>query len=78
MSDAADPRDALLLALTPGERFLKALNLSALVRRLTWQGALLVAQSDGAEAVVNRYVRQLYGDDVAAQLRARRDTAQLL
>ena len=72
MSESADPRDELLLALSPGERFLKALSLSAFVRELAWQGARLVAEADGPEAVVDRFVRQLYGDEVAEQFRARR------
>ena len=72
--EAADERDELLLALTPGEQ----LSMSAFVRGLTRQGARLVADSEGAEGVVDRVVRQLYGDSVAGQLRARRGTAQPL
>lgn len=68
--------DERLALLTPGERFLKALALSAYVRSLTWQGARLNAESQGAEsqgnsAVVTRFLRQLYGDAVAQDVSAR-------
>ena len=76
MSHSADPRDARLQELSPGERFLKALSLSAFVRAMTWQGARLVAEADGADAVVDRFLRQLYGDEVAEQFRERLSAMQ--
>lgn len=63
--------DQLLSALTPGERFLRALALSAYVRGLVWQGAASVAAPDGPAAVRDRFLRQVYGDDIAQQVNAR-------
>ncbi|CAN5335683.1 hypothetical protein BH09GEM1_BH09GEM1_27100 [soil metagenome] len=62
--------DEHLTVLTPGERFLKALALSAYVRGLAWQGARLHAESQDAAAVVERFLQQLYGDDVARDVKA--------
>ena len=67
-----DRFDGLVTALTPGERFLRALALSAYARALAWQGARLHAGADGADAVLDRFLQQLYGADVAAEVRRRR------
>ena len=63
--------DERLASLTPGERFLKALALSAYVRELAWQGARMNASSQNAPAVVERFLQQLYGDEVARDVIAR-------
>ena len=67
LSDTAVPLsyDQQIAKLTPGERFLRALALSACVRGLAWQGARLNAETPNTAGVVLRFVRQLYGDDVA-------------
>ncbi|MEO7520901.1 MAG: hypothetical protein ABIW79_03695 [Gemmatimonas sp.] len=67
LSDTAQPSryDTQIARLAPGERFVRALALSAYVRGLAWQGARLNAETGDAAGVVLRFVRQLYGDDVA-------------
>ena len=67
LSDTAVPSsyDAQIAQLTPSDRFLRALALSACVRSLAWQGARLNAETPDTAGVVLRFVRQLYGDDVA-------------
>ena len=62
--------DGQMTQLTPSERFLRALALSAYVRGLAWQGARLNADTAG---VALRFVRQLYGDDVALMWQRRTD-----
>jgi len=57
--------DRQIAQLTPGDRFLRALALSACIRSLAWQGARLNAETPDTAGVVLRFVRQLYGDDVA-------------
>ena len=54
-------RDALLRKLrqlSASERFVRALTLSAYVRRLTWQGARRHSAAPGATAVVDRFLTQ--------------------
>ena len=68
---ASDCRDARLAALTPGERFLKAVALSAYVRSLAWQGAQLHAQSGERAVIVDRFLLQVYGSEVVRQVRER-------
>lgn len=74
MDDTAEvtrtTRDAMLRRLTPSERFLHALSLSAYVRQLAWQGARRYAGAKGEAATVDRFLTQLYGEDVAASFRA--------
>ena len=67
LSDSVVPSsyDAQIARLTPSERFLRALALSACIRGLVWQGARLNAETPDTAGVVLRFVRQLYGDDVA-------------
>jgi hypothetical protein len=57
--------DTEIAQLAPDERFLRALALSACVRSLAWQGARLNAETPDTAGVALRFVRQLYGDDVA-------------
>lgn len=66
-SDSAVPSsyDMQVARLSPSERFLRALALSAGVRGLAWEGARLNAVTPDTAGVVLRFVRQLYGDDVA-------------
>ncbi|MFN2400780.1 MAG: hypothetical protein ABR543_19405 [Gemmatimonadaceae bacterium] len=56
------------------ERFIRALALSALVRDLAWQGATRHAGHLGADAVVERFLLQLYGSDVVRQMRVSRES----
>ncbi len=67
LSDTVVPfsYDTQIAQLTPGDRFLRALALSACIRSLAWQGARLNAETPDTAGVVLRFVRQLYGDDVA-------------
>jgi hypothetical protein len=67
LSDTAAPSsyDALIARLSPEERLLRAIALSAYVRRLAWQGARLHAGASDAEETVVRFLQQLYGDEVA-------------
>lgn len=61
---------AMLQQLSPSERFVCALTLSAYVRQLAWQGARKQAGAHGETAVVDRFLTQLYGADVATSFRA--------
>lgn len=61
---------AILRQLSPSERFVRALTLSAYVRQLAWQGARRHAGSHGEPAVTDRFLTQLYGADVATSFRA--------
>lgn len=74
MTDSdAKTRDTLLTMigrLSPSERFVRALSLSVYVRQLAWQGARLHAGSCSEAAVVDRFLTQLYGADVATSFRA--------
>jgi len=67
LSDTVVPfsYDTRIAQLTPGDRFMRALALSACIRSLAWQGARLNAETPDTAGVVLRFVRQLYGDDVA-------------
>ena len=67
LPDTAPPSryEAHIARLTPGERFVRALALSACVRSLAWQGARLSAETPDTAGVELRFMRQLYGDDVA-------------
>lgn len=52
----------------PGpERLLLALKLSALARNLAWAGAVRHAGPDNPGAVVERFLTQLYGEEIASQ-----------
>lgn len=62
----------LLRAAPPAERLTRALALTAVARELAWQGATRHAGHLGAAAVVDRFLRQLYGPEVAAQVAAQR------
>ncbi len=75
LSDTAVPSsvDAQIAQLTSGERFLRALALSSCIRELAWQGARLNAETPDSAAVALRFVRQLYGDDVALMWQRRTD-----
>ena len=55
------------------DRFIRALALSAYLRELAWQGAVLHAGQQGDTAVVDRFLLQLYGAGVARQFRAARE-----
>ena len=61
---------AMLRQLSPSERFVRALTLSAYVRQLAWQGARKHAGAHGEAAVIDRFLTQLYGIDVAISFRA--------
>ncbi len=65
-----DARVAMIRRLSPSERFVRALALSAYVRQLAWQGARRHAGPGGDSAVVDRFLTQLYGADVARSYRA--------
>ena len=58
---------------SPAERLLRALALSAYVRAVAWQGAVLHAEGQGEAAVIERFLRQLYGSDVAHAFEIIRD-----
>ncbi len=60
----------MLRRLSPSERFVRALSLSAYVRQLAWQGAERYAAAQGETAVVDRFLTQLYGAEVAKSFRA--------
>ena len=66
---------ALLRAVPGAERLARALALPAFVRDLAWQGAHRHAGHRGAEAVVRRFIHQLYGPEVAARIGADRAEA---
>ncbi len=68
-----DVRSMMLARLTLSERFVRALALSAYVRALAWQGAQRTAQAGGDSAVVDRFLTQLYGTEVATAFRTARD-----
>lgn len=76
-SDATDAtRDARLVMLgrlSLSERFMHALALSVYVRQLAWQGALRHVGAHGETAVVDRFLTQLYGTDVAMSFRTARN-----
>lgn len=71
----ADARGAMLARLSLSERFMHALTLSAYVRQLAWQGAQQHADAHGETAVVDRFLTQLYGVEVATWFRAVRHGA---
>ncbi|HUG27692.1 MAG TPA: hypothetical protein VMK53_05280 [Gemmatimonadales bacterium] len=56
---------ALLAALTPAERLARALALSALARDFAWAGARSRTGSHAPADVRQRFLLQVYGDDVA-------------
>ena len=58
------------------QRFVRALELSALARSLTWQGANRHAGHLGPQAVVTRYLLQMYGTEVAERVTAARADAE--
>lgn len=64
---------AMLRRLSPSERFVRALALSAYVRQLAWQGARRHSSAQGETAVVARFLTQLYGADVAESFRVTSD-----
>lgn len=75
MVDMRDTEDAMLgryLALIGGiskpERLIRALALSALARELTWYGATRHVGHMGRDAVVERFLLQLYGPDTARRM----------
>jgi hypothetical protein len=68
-----DGRASLLRSLSLSERFVRALELSAYVRQLAWAGARRHAGAQNEKAVVGRFLRQLYGVDVAAAFRVAAD-----
>ena len=70
-----DPRLAMLGRLSLSERFMHALTLSVYVRQLAWQGAQQHAGALGETAVVDRFLTQLYGVEVATWFRAVRHGA---
>jgi hypothetical protein len=62
---AAVSYHAMLRHLPKVERLRRALELTALARDLAWEGAVRHAQSEGEAAIVQRFLRQFHGDDVA-------------
>lgn len=52
------------------QRFVRALELSALARSLAWQGANRHSGHLGPQAVVTRYLLQMYGTEVAERVTA--------
>jgi hypothetical protein len=60
---------SLVRALSKSERFERAMALSALVRRLAWEGASRHVGSRGPDAVAERFLRQLYGPELTPELR---------
>ena len=74
MNDAATATQVTMIrGLPPAERFVRALALTAYVRRLAWQGAYRQAKALGPEAVIDRFVTQLHGATIARAFRAARD-----
>jgi len=73
LSDPVVPSryDKEITQLTPDARFLRALALSAYVRSLAWQGARLNPETPDTAGVALRFVRQLYGDDIALMWQCR-------
>jgi len=65
----------LLRTLSPPERLARALALTALARDLAWQGALRHAGHLGTAGVVDRFLRQLYGPEVATRIASERAAA---
>lgn len=56
---------AMLEELPMSDRFVRAMALTAYVRGLAWQGAVLHSGGKGNDAVIDRFLRQLYGADIA-------------
>lgn len=56
-----------LRALPPGIRFLRAMELTAYVRALAWQGAILHAGVRGNDAVTARFLEQILPAETLAQ-----------
>jgi hypothetical protein len=56
--------DAMVMRLSPAERFQRALALSTFVRNLAWAGAERAAGHLGHDAVVERFFLQVYGPSV--------------
>ena len=54
---------ALVASLSPTERLQRALSLSSLTRSFAWEGARRHSGQRGTVAVVERFMRQLYGDE---------------
>jgi hypothetical protein len=74
MNDAATATQvAMIRGLTPAERFVRALALTAYVRRLAWQGAYRRAGALGPEAIIDRFITQLHGVTIAHAFREARD-----
>jgi hypothetical protein len=65
--------DAMVMQLSPAERFQRALALSSFVRNLAWAGAERVAGHLGRDAVVARFFLQVYGPSVPAPITPARD-----
>lgn len=68
-------RIALLRAMTAAERLARALDLTAVTRDLAWQGAMRHSEPRGSAAVVDRFLRQLYGPAFAEWVASRRSAA---
>jgi hypothetical protein len=64
----------LLRGLSPAQRLIRALALSAFVRDLAWAGARRVAGDRGADAVTERFLMQVYGPEVTSQVARARKT----
>ncbi|MDZ4260011.1 MAG: hypothetical protein U0974_00125 [Gemmatimonadales bacterium] len=56
---------ARMRALSPSDRFARALALSALGQEFAWAGAWRVAGSRGPDAVRRRFLEQAFGEDMA-------------
>ena len=67
---ARESQLAMLRQLTPSERFVRTVALTAYVRKLAWAGASRYSGAQGEAATVDRFLTQLYGADVAASFRA--------
>ena len=65
--------DALLMRMTPVERFQRAMELSSFTRNLAWAGAERTAGHLGHAAVVARFFLQVYGESVPAPQSNSRD-----
>lgn len=60
----------LLRSVPKAERLARVFALSALAREMTWQGATRHSGHRGPDAVVERFLLQLYGPDTAPRMLA--------
>jgi hypothetical protein len=70
--DAVDARMLeLVRRLSPSERLVRMFALSSFIRAFTWEGAKRHVRNGSREAIVERFLAQMYGADLDERVRQR-------